>query len=258
MSTAGASKRQPKKRSARRPLQSASAHSGDATREVLQTISRRLASLPPPSSLPDPTKPTAFNQSPGTLEQVGREADMAWNGVKKIMSLLNVETKRVVSGSSVNVSYSGFIADLTSSVSQGVSGTQRIGDSLKAKRAHVKGTVSANGAGSSYTAVLGYSKEGAPSLSDVFYFTGSARAGMNYPQVLTEPADHWVLSVFRNVSTTHLVDKFELNHVFNHDVTYIASTTTVASGSVWFAIISDVNASVPVMDYTFAFDFVDN
>ncbi len=237
--------------------QDAASINEELTQRVITRLAERFSSVPS-RSLPSSTGPVTLASQPGTLEQVGREADLAWNGVKRIMSLLNVEEKQGVSGGTTNVSYNGYGVDLTSGIAQGVSGTQRIGDSLKIKQVCVQGLVGSNGAGSSYTAVLGMSRDGYPSLADIFSLVGVVRAGMNYPLVNTEGADHWVVFKRHYISSSHLVDKFELKHTFSHDVKYLAGTTTVSSGCVWFAVITDTNASNPQLDWTASIQFVDN
>ncbi len=225
----------------------------------------RIASGPQPAPSPQSLRVAAPGQgsssSPGTLEQIGHEADMAWAGVKRIMSLLNVEQKRKVVGvGGTNISNAGYLNDLTSSISQGVTGTTRVGDSMKVKGVRVKGFFVFGNAVTTLTIVLGHSKDGTPAIADVFSFTG-AQGGMNYPLITQQPADKWSASRLLILDSVRFpVQEFELFVPFSHDVTYAAGTSTVLTGAVWFAAISDLaaGATTPVLQYTYALDFVDN
>lgn len=259
----------------------------------LQRLGRRLAIRPPPPSyvpVPPPADadgesnstshattsssgsqgsgkgesskilPVLASRSPGTLEQVGREADAAWQGVRNIMSLLNVETKRLVSLiAGTNITNAGFITDLTATIPQGVTAVTRVGDSLKLRTVRVKGFLVYGSAVTTMTLVIGHSRDGLPAIADVFSFTGS-HGGQNYPLVTQQPADKWsksrflVLDPVRNPACT-----FEFDVPYNHDVTYAAGSTTVVTGSVWLAMISDLAiGTAPVMQCSLCVDFVDN
>ncbi len=80
------------KRPQKRRGRKGSRDSGQAETERFQRRLQAIAAMPAPSTQPV-AGATALAARPtgGTLEQVGREADMAWAGVKRIMSLLNVE-----------------------------------------------------------------------------------------------------------------------------------------------------------------------
>lgn len=222
-----------------------------------------MAALTRLSKSPMPAAPPALREnasSSGTLEQIGHEADLAWAGVKRIMSLLNVEQKRRVDGvGGTTISNAGYVNDLTTSIGQGVTATTRVGDSLKAKGCRVKGFFVVGSAVTTVTIVLGHSKDGVPAIGDVFSFTG-AQGGMNYPFITQEPADKWSKHRMLVLDTVRYpVQEFELYVPFQHDVTYVSGATTVLTGSIWFACISDLAAAAaPVLQYTYSLDFVDN
>ncbi len=242
----------PQRRSRKQPKK-VDPHSEQAVVAALQRIARNpMPSVPPARTL---------TAGAGTLEQIGHEADMAWAGVKRIMSLLNVEKKqKIVTVGGTNVNYNGYILDLAGTIAQGVTSLTRVGDSLKIMEVRLKANFVVNTTTTTVTAVLGHSKDVVPNLGDVFNFTGIGQSGMNFPQSL-QLADKWskastfMLDTVRN--PTHLID-YKVK--FNHDVTYSPGTTTVLTGDVWFAAISDVApaGTPPVVQIACEIFFVDN
>lgn len=219
------------------------------------------------------TTPTTLAKAEpaGTLQQVGREADMAWAGVKRIMSLLNVENKHCYyNASGTNVTQAGSVLDLCSLISQGVGGSQRVGDSLKILRVRVKAQITLNVAGAgrqAVTVVLGHSKDGVPAVADVFAVVSSTTAGLAFPADTYQQADKWSASRTLHLAhaingTTYIVDQFseglEFNVKFGHDVLFTNASTTTASGNVWLAFISNEPTSYPVIDLAVDIEFVDN
>jgi len=217
-----------------------------------------------------PTAPAGFElirkDPPGTLEQVGHEADAAWAGVKRIMQLLNVEEKYVDYNSAQNVNYTGFLLDLAAGISQGVGRNQRTGDSLKITRIAVKCTMTSGGANSNWTWVVGKSKDAMPALSDIWDLSGatSARGGLSFP-------NHYELSANKVLHREHgylvsgglgsgnmLAERREHESKHEGHVVFSPATTTVVSGAIWFSAISDLNASVPIANYMIRVYFVDN
>lgn len=212
------------------------------------------------SSTP-PEKGLTLASQKGTLEQIGHEADMAWSGVKKIMALLNVEMKHVYYNNITNVTQAGTVLDLTSLISQGVGGSQRIGDSLKMKRVRGKFTFKTNPGmttSGSATFVLGMSRDGPPLVSDVFYFISGSTSGLAFPKDTTDKADFWKKERFINVNQYEPQRNFELEHVFNHDVLYADATANVASGCVWLAFIGNEPTNFPTLDMGLDIEFLDN
>lgn len=198
----------------------------------------------------------------GTLEQIGHEADQAWSGVKKIMSLLNVELKHVYyNATNVQITQAGSVLDLCSLISQGVGGAQRIGDSLKIKAVKCKFTYVYNTTmttpGTS-TVVLGMSRDGVPAVADVFAVVGNTTSGQAFPSDTYDKADHWVQHRMANVDVNRPQKIFELNHAFNHDVLYTNASTTSVSGNVWLAFISNEPTNYPTLQIALDIAFLDN
>ncbi len=197
----------------------------------------------------------------GSLQSIGKEADAAWQSVQKIWSLLNVEEKSGVSVyAPASVGYAGVGYDLTSNITQGVSALQRVGDSLKAKALRIKGIATVGAANSGMLIVVGHSKDGYPNLGDIFAFTGAAGASNNFPLAQYKPADKWSRSKHISLdTTTNVTQEFAFDVKFGHDVTYVPGTSTVASGSIWIAFISDVTSpNTPSVYFSADLIFVDN
>lgn len=230
----------------------------------------RLDKLMQLAVAPTPKAPPGFvlmkDEKAGTLEQVGREADNAWAGVKRIMELLNVEEKYVDYYSAVNVNYTGVLLDLTGAITQGVGRGQRTGDSIKLTKVCVRYYMQDVGTLTSWQVQVGHSKDALPSLSDLFALSGaaSAYAGMSF--------DNWY------ESKANVVERRDLGTIINggsgtgdkalafrdfeikmdHHVVFQATTTTALSGASWLAAISGLNALPPVLNYSIRVFFVDN
>ncbi len=231
------------------------------TPKLLESRVRTLMNAPSTESRPAGIALTS-NSGKGTLEQIGHEADQAWNGVKRIMALLNTEMKHVYyAAEAANVSWNGTVTDLTSLIAQGVGGNQRIGDSLKIKKVHLKFTFLFNPSAlhrCTGTFVLGMSKDSLPAAADVFAVTGAICAGLAYPADTYEKADHWIKYKTLTVDQYSPAATFELTHEFNHDVLYTNGATTVASGDVWVAFVSNENINYPFVDWAVDVAFLDN
>lgn len=210
-----------------------------------------------------PGGPAALARTePGTLQQVGREADMAWAGVKRIMALLNVEEKHVYYGATnTQVSQVGSVLDLCSLISQGVGGNQRTGDSLKMKRVRGKFVFLHNilqGTNGAFTVVLGHSKDGVPAVADIFAIRSASHSGLAFPLDTYDHADKWSKSFTACVDQYNPTCTFELDVPFNHDVLYTNATTTTSSGNVWLAFISNEPTNFPSLSMQLDISFVDN
>lgn len=211
------------------------------------------------------TAPSTLARAPseqGTLQQVGREADMAWAGVKRIMSLLNVEAKHVYYNAvGTQITSAGSILDLCSLISQGVGGSQRVGDSLKVRRCRIKVIVTHNAAATqpqAFTMVLGHSKDGVPAVADVFAIVGGTASGLAYPSDTYDQADHWSESKTTYVSTTDVSKVLTFDVPFNHDVLFTNGTAVTSTGNVWFAFISNEPTNYPTFSIGADLEFVDN
>ncbi len=182
--------------------------------------------------------------------------------MKKIMSLLNVEMKHSYYNSANNtVTQAGAVLDVTSLISQGVGGAQRIGDSLKAKRFRGKFTYGYNPtqtAPGTATFVLGMSRDGVPAVADVFAAVSTSTSGQAFPIDTYDKVDFWKVAKTINVNPYEPQRFFELNHDFNHDVLYTNASTTSTSGTVWLAYISSEPTNYPTLQIAWDFEFLDN
>lgn len=209
-----------------------------------------------------PERPLSLAVQKGTLEQIGHEADQAWTGVKKIMALLNVEMKHVYyNASNTSVTQVGSVLDMTSLITQGVGGAQRIGDSLKAKRFRGRFTYSHNPTMTTVgtaTFVLGMSRDGVPAVADVFAVVSNGTSGHAFPLDSYDKADFWKVSRMVNVNPSEPQKIFELNHDFNHDVLYANASSTSTSGCIWLAFISNEPVNFPQLQIAVDLEFLDN
>jgi hypothetical protein len=200
---------------------------------------------------------------PGTLEQVGHEADAAWAGVKNIMRLLNVETKACDFSGTLTVDRAGTVVDLLANISQGVADNQRTGDSIKVTRILLKlYTASTNG----FTAVvfaLGRSKDGLPGPSDVFETYNTGFSGISNKKWDYKAADTWLAERRFVVDGALGSDKYTNLTFFEHasgdmHVQYFNGGVSVVSGALWLAVQSGIAVNQPTALYTARVEFVDN
>jgi hypothetical protein len=214
----------------------------------------QLAALEAPKS----TGPLLYKQTEGgTLEQVGREADNAWAGVKRIMALLNVEGKAYDIQSSFTATYAGTVFSL-SGVTQGVGDNQRTGDSCKLTRlrVHMKAVYASGNV--LCQLVIGRSKDALPAIADVFDTLGTGYAGCSFENHDQRKADTWLVHrtfiVDATKPTIHL--ELELNKL-DVDTLFANATATGTSGTYWMAFVCD-NVSGPTITLMSRADFVDN
>jgi hypothetical protein len=230
----------------------------------------RLDKLMQLATAPTPKAPPGFvlikDEKEGTLQQVGREADNAWAGVKRIMELLNVEEKYVDYFSAVNVNYTGVLLDLTGTISQGVGRGQRTGDSIKVTKVCVRYYMQDVGTLTSWQVQFGHSKDALPSLGDLFALSGatSLYGGMSFDNWYENKANvvmHKDLGVIINggAATGDKALAFRDYEVkCDHHVVFSAASTTALSGATWLAAISGLNVLPPVLNYCIRVYFVDN
>ena len=132
---------------------------------------------------------------------------------------------------------------------------------MKVLRARVKATFAVNVAATvlqSITCVLGHSKDGIPAVADVFAVVSSTTSGLAYPSDTYQEADKWSKHSTFTVYNTEPVFQISYDQAFGHDVLYTNGTTTTASGSVWFAFISNEPTNFPTMNIAVDLEFVDN
>lgn len=229
----------------------------------------RLDKLMQLASAPTPKAPPGFvlvkDEKEGTLQQVGREADNAWAGVKRIMELLNVEEKYVDFYSAVNVNYTGVLLDLVGTITQGVGRGQRTGDSIKLTRICVRFTMTNGGDTSEWQVKLGHSKDALPSLSDLYALSGaaSANAGMSFDNWyenkanVVQHSDLGTLVAISSGTGDHRATIRDYEVKCEHHVVFSAAATTALSGATWIAAITGTNTPF-IWKYNIRVFFVDN
>jgi hypothetical protein len=201
-----------------------------------------------------------FRQTPsGTLEQVGREADNAWAGVKKIFQLLNTEGKVSDSQVSGAATFNGTLVNLSATIAQGAADNQRTGDSIKITRIRACINLSYATAATVLTVVLGRSKDGVPVIGDIFETIGTGYSQVSFENHDQRKVDEWL--VHKRV-VTNAIDN--VGHVFTFDLdklevptTFVNASTTVTSGCYWLAIIGGV-AGAGSYVFNTRINFVDN
>lgn len=217
-----------------------------------------------PTSGHPPVLAVARTVEPGLLERVGHEADEALAIGKRVMTMLNVESKGTsYAASAVSIDWSGITYQPAASIAQGSSDSTRDGDSLKFKgwNGHLQFTRGGVDAIVSYALI----QEGPTFLTSgipaaVFQSAGGAGAP------LSEPAWDGRLGfrilkreVFALTNNTpyHIVD---FRHKFNHDVQFYNGTSTVYEGQISLIFISNITAGATVPTVTFAtnYSWVDN
>jgi len=224
----------------------------------MESLAHRLDAL---SKLPPPTTgPKLYKEGEGgTLQQVGREADNAWAGVKRIMALLNVESKAFDTQTTFTSGYAGNYLNC-SNISQGIGDNQRTGDSLRVQRLRCRFQISRATASTTVTVVVGRSKDGSPSIADIFDTIGTAYSGISYENHDQRKADQ-ILAVRRvvvdNVAHPLQVVEIDLNHLPDTPTTFANGTTTQTANCYWAAVICGV-VSGPSVVFNARTDFVDN
>lgn len=220
----------------------------------------------PPAVTGPITQPTTLAEASrggdaGILQQVGREADDALAIGKRILGMLNVESKEVQVAFNTSTDYVGGLYNPLASITQGNTDSNRDGDSLKLK--HWKGKLSFTRGTVDSIVAFCFVQEG-PSfittVSQVFESVGTASAPMSQPQwdsrlgfkILHEGC----LALTANDPLR--IHAFALD--FNHDVQYYNNSSTVYEGKVSLYIISDQAAGVnaPTVRLVAQLDWVDN
>lgn len=196
----------------------------------------------------------------GTLQQVGREADNAWAGVKRIMSLLNVETKSCNVSATVLPDYNGsLIANISSAITQGVTDSQRTGDSLKVKKIRVRCYAFLSSDTAPMTIALVHSKDGLPLATDVFETTGSTSfSGFSDQDHDQRKADVWIHRKVILMDTYHPRKYFEFEVNPDAITLYSNGTSTCVSGCFSLWAIASVATGNNTISAQITCHFVDN
>jgi hypothetical protein len=217
---------------------------------------------------PTPPAPAGFvlvrkDGEGGTLEQVGREADNAWAGVKNIMRLLNVETKACDFSGTLTVDRSGTVVDLLANISQGVADNQRTGDGLKINRITIHAYAASTNGFTPVVCVLGRSRDGLPGPADVFETFNTAFSGLSNKKWDYKAADTWLESRRFVIDGALGSDKYTHLFTFEHSkgdmhAQFFNGGVSVVSGALWFAVQSNLAVNQPTLQYTCRVEFVDN
>jgi hypothetical protein len=223
----------------------------------MESLANRLNQL---SKLQTPSSgPKLYREgSGGTLEQVGREADNAWQGVKNIMKLLNVESKVLDYQVQFTSTYGGNALNL-SAIAQGVGDNQRTGDSLRVQRLRVRFWINWATANTPVTIVIGRSKDAFPAVGDIFEVTSNGYASMAFENHDQRKAD---VTLMRRVvvsdSVSHPVQYVEFDMKCpDTPTTYANATTTATANCYWAGVICGI-ASGPQVTMNSRLWFVDN
>jgi hypothetical protein len=209
----------------------------------------------------------ASRRAQGTLEAlgsgVGHTADQAWSLAKKALSLLNVEFKEVsigYTGSANTVDYNGLALACCSNIAQGTSDSTRNGDSLKLQRVRGPFAFFRNGADAIVKVVI--TQEQAPAITNANQVC-EGKGSSNAP--LSSPAwdyRHGFRILFERTFTLTSNDPIrvvEFDLKFDHDVQYVANSTTVSYGEVTIWMFSDqVTTNVPFVRGTGQMSWLDN
>jgi len=223
----------------------------------MESLANRLNQL---SKLQTPSSgPKLYREgSGGTLEQVGREADNAWQGVKNIMKLLNVESKVLDYQVQFTSTYGGNALNL-SAIAQGVGDNQRTGDSLRVQRLRVRFWINWATANTPVTIVIGRSKDAFPAIGDIFEVTSNGYSSMAFENHDQRKADQTLMRrVVVSDSVSHPVQyvEFEMKCP-DTPTTYSNATTTATANCYWAAVICGI-ASGPTVSMNSRLWFVDN
>lgn len=225
----------------------------------------RLDKLMSLAAAPTPKAPPGFTLvkeggDEGTLQQVGREADSAWAGVKRIMALLNVETKSVDMAAGVTPTNAGTAVILLSNgISQGVTDSQRTGDSVKLTHLKLKFHVYYVADNLPMTIALVRSKDGLPAVADVFETIGSTvYSGMSDENHDQRVADSWIWSKYLILDQYHPSKIWEVDIPLDMHTLYSAASTTPTSGSLSLWAITNQPAGSNVVRCQATLSFVDN
>lgn len=196
----------------------------------------------------------------GTLQQVGREADTAWAGVKRIMALLNVETKSSTFSTVVAPTNAGaLIGNLTAAITQGVGDNQRTGDSVKLTRLRMSIRLYYTSDTAPLQICLVNSKDGVPVVADVFETLGSTTySGMSFENHDQRGADKWMWKKIAGVDLYTPSKVFEVDLKLDHHVLYINGTAVVSSGCLSLWGIANVAVGANGFTVQSTLDFVDN
>jgi hypothetical protein len=198
----------------------------------------------------------------GILERVGHEADEALAIGKRVLTMLNVESKEYsYSFAPISVDYSGLSAFPIQNITQGDTDSQRDGDSFKLKT--WKGALAFTRGGVDAIVAYAFTLEGPTfitQLQQVFEGSGTTQAPLSQPlwdaRLGFKVLKHGIARLTAS-DPYHIV---QFDHKFNHDVQFYNNSTTVYQGNVTLRFVSN-NAgggSQPTVSMDSQLSWVDN
>lgn len=216
------------------------------------SIPRMLPVASPPTNCSIPTstqvtKPDGFVMVPpvraseaGLLERVGHEADEALAIGKRVLTMLNVESKEVNVTFNSSIDWNGAWLQPMTGITQGDTDSQRDGDSFKLKSwkgglAFTRGT-----ADSVFT--YAFVQEGPTFLtanSQVFEAVATLVAPLSDPAWDSRLGFRLLRKGTFALTANNPCHVVRFDHEFNHDVQYYNNSTTVYEGKVSMFMISD-------------------
>lgn len=199
---------------------------------------------------------------PGMLQQIGRDADEALAIGKRVLSMLNVESKSYsynVTANSVLQAGSGF--GPLAVVTQGDTDSQRDGDSLKLKG--WEGNLLFTRGGVDAIVAYMFIQEGPEFIttpSQLFELVNTVNAPLSQPGWDSRLGFKVLSHGIHCLTNSDPYAKVSFRHKFNHDVQFFNNSTTVYEGEVSLWVISN-NAgggSQPTLHMASQLSWIDN
>lgn len=199
--------------------------------------------------------------SEGMLQNIGREADEALAIGKRVLGMLNVESKALkFATTNVSVDYSGLSYSPLASITQGDTDSMRDGDSLKVKG--FRGKLQFTRGGTDSIVSFCFTQEGPTFISatqQVYEGAGTVNAPISQPMWDSRFGFRRLKTQTRALTQNDPFWIIDFDHHFDHDVQFYNNSTTVYEGKVSLFLISNYTGGGPP---TISFDseiyWVDN
>jgi hypothetical protein len=191
----------------------------------------------------------AFGNLGGDVDNMIQHGQEAWNAVRR---LLNVEEKAFFTANAARTpTYTWSVTDLTSGIAQGVTDSERTGDSIKLMELNIRGYLEGNSntnyiGGVNFRIVVTRSVDEALDVADVFVDSGSVLAPVS--QFVWDTRKQYVVihdELYTTQATaydaTNLFGRgvnFHLHRKLNSHSQFLSNSTTVEKGAiqVWMAV----------------------
>jgi hypothetical protein len=218
--------------------------------------------LPPVASVTTTSgNPPVLVSDRGLLEEVGREADKALAIGKRVLTMLNVESKEIATTFNTVFDWNGGLYNPLALVTQGDTDSMRDGDSFKLKgwRGNLAFTRGTADCFVSYTFV----QEGPTfitAVAQVYEFVAQAYAPLSQPSWDSRLGFRILKKGTFQLTASDPLRNEEFSFDFNHDVQYYNNSTTVYQGKVTVYITSSDSggATAPSGRLCGQMDWVDN